>query len=217
MFCPKCGTNLPDGTAFCMNCGTSITAQPNTQQPNAQQSFGQQSFGQQPYGQQPYGQQPYGQQPFGQQPYGQPMMPPVGMGWFKFLIYFALFASAFLNLIGGIIYLTGSQYDGAADLVYALFDGLQGLDIFYGLASIAAAALAIYARIRLAGFYRNAIKIVTILYVLVIAVSIIYIVAFGSIVGDIDATQPIVSICFSIIMMIVNIIYLNNRKFLFVR
>jgi len=27
MFCPKCGTNLPDGTAFCSQCGHNLTPQ----------------------------------------------------------------------------------------------------------------------------------------------------------------------------------------------
>lgn len=32
MFCPKCGTQLPDGTAFCSSCGANLTGGPN---PNA--------------------------------------------------------------------------------------------------------------------------------------------------------------------------------------
>ena len=90
MYCNNCGAQLPDGTAFCTNCGgktdgTQGNAQPQQQygqqaqqqyaQP--QQQYGQQAqqqYGQQQYGQQPYGQQQYGQQPYGQQPqqYGQP-------------------------------------------------------------------------------------------------------------------------------------------------
>ena len=60
MFCPHCGTQLPDGTAFCTSCG-----QPTAQQPSPDQ----QAFQQQPYQQQPYQQQPY-QQPYQQQPAG---------------------------------------------------------------------------------------------------------------------------------------------------
>ena len=52
MFCPHCGAQLPDGTAFCTSCG----------KPTAQQAPDQQAFQQQPY-QQP-NQQPY-QQPTG--------------------------------------------------------------------------------------------------------------------------------------------------------
>lgn len=67
MFCPHCGAQLPDGTAFCTSCG-----QPTTQQAPGQQPY-QQAPGQQPYqqapGQQTY-QQPYQQQPYQQQPTG---------------------------------------------------------------------------------------------------------------------------------------------------
>ena len=30
-FCPNCGTQNPDGTAFCYNCGTSMSQQPPVQ------------------------------------------------------------------------------------------------------------------------------------------------------------------------------------------
>ena len=50
VFCPHCGAQLPDGTAFCTSCG----------KPTAQQAPDQQAFQQQPYQQQPYQQQPTG-------------------------------------------------------------------------------------------------------------------------------------------------------------
>ena len=77
MICPKCGTNVPDNSAFCSFCGDRLAGMPGRQQ-YAQQQYDQQPYGQQqqygqqqPYGQQQYGQQPYGQQPYGQQQYGQ--------------------------------------------------------------------------------------------------------------------------------------------------
>ena len=43
-FCPKCGTNVPDGTQFCPSCGAQLGAAPaSNPQP--------QSYTQQPYGQ----------------------------------------------------------------------------------------------------------------------------------------------------------------------
>lgn len=95
MFCPKCGSQLPEGALVCSRCGASV--QPRGQQavqfekpaaqftgsqpvvpPQQPQHYGQQSYSQQPqytqpqqapYGQQAYNQQqPYGQQPMYQQP-----------------------------------------------------------------------------------------------------------------------------------------------------
>ena len=40
MFCPKCGTQLNDGTPFCPNCGSPVSAQNAGQQA---QNFGQQA------------------------------------------------------------------------------------------------------------------------------------------------------------------------------
>ncbi len=71
MFCSNCGKEIPDGSAFCINCGAKVDAelpaQPPVQQPPVQAPVNQQPYYQQPAGQQTYG-QPYGQQP----PYGQP-------------------------------------------------------------------------------------------------------------------------------------------------
>ncbi len=100
MFCAKCGSQVPDGTAFCPNCGAPVGARPvmqnaqntaqqaanNVQQTagaytqqaaNNAQQYGQQAAGaaRQPYQQaqqQPFGAAPqYNQQQFNQQPYGQ--------------------------------------------------------------------------------------------------------------------------------------------------
>lgn len=37
MFCPNCGTQIPDGSAFCQNCGARLTAAQPVQQPQYQQ------------------------------------------------------------------------------------------------------------------------------------------------------------------------------------
>ena len=74
MICPNCGSQLPDGSAFCGNCGSAVNApaqavpaqvdwqqQPMQPQPAPQQGY-QQQYGQQAAPQQGY-QQQYGQQP----------------------------------------------------------------------------------------------------------------------------------------------------------
>ncbi len=82
MFCPKCGTQLPDGSQFCSECGASIE-QPSAQIPQpavqpaqpVQPEQPAQTFGAQPtYQQQQFGEQPqFGAQPAYAAPvYGQP-------------------------------------------------------------------------------------------------------------------------------------------------
>ena len=75
MFCPNCGLQLADGTAFCSNCGTKLAVgqpqpapQPAPQpQPQAQPAY------QQPAYQQPAYQQPAYQQPQYQAGFQQPV------------------------------------------------------------------------------------------------------------------------------------------------
>lgn len=62
MICPNCGTQLPDGSAFCGNCGSAMSAPPvvdqGWQQP-AQQQYQQPTYQPQPgYGQPQPNQQP---------------------------------------------------------------------------------------------------------------------------------------------------------------
>lgn len=138
MFCPNCGNQCPDGTKFCQSCGTPLT---NNQQQNTQPDFNnQQANYQQPNYQQPnqqYQQPNYNQyqQPMYNQPYQQyPQYPDKfnghQMGWYKFLIYFALFAGAFFNVCYAVLYMTGSIYKTEQIdplTVYSLYPGVKRL------------------------------------------------------------------------------------------
>ena len=134
MFCPKCGAQISDGVTFCAYCGTPV--QPTTAQPSNPQAPAA-----------PYNQYPGSNQyPVNQQyPMNNQYVPgnQYPMKWYKFLIYFALFAGAVLNAISGIQMLTGAHYGGVADYVYAIFDGLQIVDVLMGLATLALAGFGI--------------------------------------------------------------------------
>lgn len=82
MICSKCGSNQPDGTVFCSNCGNDMgqgsnqqTQQPYGNQPYGNQPYGNQAYGNQQYGGQAYGNQQYGGQQFGGQQFGGPRGP----------------------------------------------------------------------------------------------------------------------------------------------
>ena len=77
------------------------------------------------------------------------------MKWHKFLIYFALWLGAVMNVISGFSLLTGSVYEAqgvSATQVYRAYEGLKGVDMLMGAATIALAVLLIVARFALAGY-----------------------------------------------------------------
>gem|GEM_PF-186452 len=219
--------------------------QPYGQQPygqQAQQPYGQQV--QQPFGQpqqQPYGQP--AQQPYGQQMQPGPYYPPaggkypdsvvtptgrvVGMGWFKFIIYVQLFLGAGITAISGIMLLTGAHYQGLASSVYRFFGGLNVSDKIFGILMIAWAGFAIYTRFQLSGLKRKGPTMYILLYASNILLTIVYLAvsfsiisakagAVGSYISGASSAGQVANLVVAIAMMIVNIIYLNNRKSIFV-
>lgn len=196
MFCPKCGTPC-DGVKFCPSCGSSVdqqSYQQPTQQSNQQPAY--QSY----------------QQPVG----GASVLP---MKWYKFLIYFSLFAAAVLNVANGVVLLNGSHYQGYADLVYAMFEGLKTLDMIVGIASIACGVFAIYVRMRLSGFYANGPQMLTYFYIASLLVNVVYVIGATSVLPasiEINDGSTYISIAVSIAMIIANKAYFDKRKHLFV-
>lgn len=208
MNCQKCGSYMNDNQAFCPNCGNA-NANAN-QQPQYQQPQYQQAQYQQPQYQQPQYQPPY-------QPNNGSQLP---MNWFKFLIYFALFASGVLNIISGITAMTGSQYGGLQGLVYMYFGGLQALDIIYGICCIALGAFAIYVRMRLAGYYKNGPQMLNVLYIAAVALSLIYVIGVSIVVGGdvpLNFASTIVSAGVSVAMVVANTVYFKKRAHLFTK
>lgn len=221
MFCKACGAQLSDQATFCPNCGAA--QQPAQVQPTYQQPV------QQPVYQQPVQQSGYPQQPIYQQSvYGQPLntQPPLGMKWFKFLIYFSLFAGAVLNLIGGLQYLTGAHYGGTADLVYQHITALKALDVAMALATLILAGFGVYVRFRLAGYHANGPKLLNILYIAAPAISLAYLFAANGIVENSIIGETVnllegsgsvwTNVVVSIVMVFVNTGYFKKRAHLFV-
>jgi hypothetical protein len=201
MYCQHCGSNLDENSAFCPNCGASVQ-QNATQTSNFTQT-----------------------QQYPPQSYGRPPVNTIqhSMKWFNFLIYFALFASAVLNLFNGIAVFTGSHYgtNGKADFFYGIVSDLKTLDTFMGLATIALAVFAIYTRFRLSGYRKNGPSMITLLYILTSAVNLIYIIGLYAIlpeyiVSELDPYSYIIQIIVSAVMIFVNYTYFKKRKKMFV-
>ena len=201
MFCMKCGARMDDNAQFCSACGAARRSSTPAASVN-----------------------PFGSQPSGSQSFNAPAKvsndPP--MKWYKFLIYFALFAGPILNLISGFNLITGSVYDGRADYVYRVFDGLDTLDTFMGLGVLALAALGLYTRFRLAGFYSNGPKLLLWTYGMDAALSLIYIIGFSSVMPesvtnnmDLDLTSYFIGIGVAVAMIFANKAYFDKRAYMF--
>lgn len=219
MQCPNCGNLLAEGSRFCPYCGSILEKSAGETQneafsgsdetlsvPDRQPSYG--------------GWDPYGDNRPLSTGSDDPRNDPRGMKWFKFIIYFQLFANAVLNGISALLAFTGAHYQGGASRVYSVFPGMKPLDIIYGLLLLGLAALAIVARMSLAKFRRNG---PTLYYVVLIANSVLgmlYMFLASGIthisVSLLGVFQNLFSLGLSLVMLIVNIIYFGNRKDLFV-
>lgn len=142
------------------------------------------------------------------------------MNWYKFVIYFQLFASALVNFGLGFSYMLGLRYgDGAASMVYAFYRGLKGVDIITGIMTWAVAAMAIVARQKMKNFKRDAVTWYLLILGGNIFISIFYLAAVRIVTGlnmAGESGQSIVSIFVSVVMIILCKIYFDKRKSLFV-
>lgn len=149
--------------------------------------------------------------------------PELGMKWFKFLIYFSLFAGALSNLFDGIVYIAGlggKFPEVFAEGYYFLPSNFRALEIIFGLVMIATAAGGIYVRFQLAGFKKNAPKCFYTFDIATMVISMVY-----SIIGTALATDDGISAIIGAIIggvvgegvfILCNVTYFNNRKHLFV-
>ena len=215
MFCTNCGRQLANGSTYCPFCGTALAPRPlQTPEPKAET----------PPVPDPDALYPRQPESFGQQPPrpvpADPQNDPRGMKWFKFILYFQLFANALINLVNAVTVFAGAHYQGSADTVYSVFPAQHTVDIVYGILCLALAALGIYTRFRLSAFRRNGPGLYLGLIAANILVPVLYML-LSSLVTGIPLTSlldvnSIVSLAANIIMLVVNKIYFDRRKDLFV-
>lgn len=197
MFCSNCGKELPDNVAFCTNCGVKLKN--NYQSRNEVHA-------------------PWTQQ-YNPVPPSQPALP---MNWYKFLIYFSLFAGAVVNFISGILNLTGGNYliyGVDPETVYSAFDGMHILDIGFGIVYFALIPFALIARSSLAKFKKDAPNMFYIYHGASMIVSVAYnmfsVIITGGSISEIIA-QALGTAAGVVLFIALNIIYFNKRKHLFV-
>ena len=146
------------------------------------------------------------------------------MAWFKFLIYFMLFANAAINIFTAVTYLTGSVYLGEnmtmsdVEALYMFYPTAKMIDVIYGVLLIALAAYAIFTRFQLSGFKKRGPFLFILMYVLNLVIGLLYSISimFTLEAGLLDFISLVPPIITSVVMIFVNVVYFRNREELFV-
>lgn len=215
MYCRFCGTKIPDNVKFCPKCGASLAPVPSAAPEESAPAAPAAPEIPTPFDPTPYDPAPYSADPFASADVA--AAPQRGMKWFKFIIYFQLWAGMLVNLVTAGKYFTGAYYEGNAEMVYRFFPALQPLDIVMGVVCLALAVYAVVVQRALAKFRAKGPMMYYLMYIVNTAVTVLYLIIGSIIIGQSAFTAEVAgSIIGSIVMLFVNIPYFNNRKHLFV-
>ena len=146
MYCRFCGKQIPDHAKFCPECGADLAPAPAAAPPENTLSVPTAPAAPVEPAMPPQG------APDPAAAVGVIKTPQRGMKWFKFIIYFQLWAGMLVNLVTAGKYFTGAYYEGNAEMVYRFFPALQPLDIVMGVVCLALAVYAVVVQRALAKF-----------------------------------------------------------------
>lgn len=215
MYCRFCGKQIPDNAKFCPECGANLAPVPSAAPEESAPAAPAAPEIPTPFDPTPYDPAPYSADPFASADVA--AAPRRGMKWFKFIIYFQLWAGMLVNLVTAGKYFTGAYYEGNAEMVYRFFPALQPLDIVMGVVCLALAVYAVVVQRALAKFRAKGPMMYYLMYIVNTAVTVLYLIIGSIIIGQSAFTAEVAgSIIGSIVMLFVNIPYFNNRKHLFV-
>ncbi len=215
MYCRFCGTKIPDNVKFCPECGANLAPVPSAAPEESAPAAPAAPEIPTPFDPTPYDPAPYSADSFASADVA--AAPQRGMKWFKFIIYFQLWAGMLVNLVTAGKYFTGAYYEGNAEMVYRFFPALQPLDIVMGVVCLALAVYAVVVQRALAKFRAKGPMMYYLMYIVNTAATVLYLIIGSIIIGQSVFTAEVAgSIIGSIVMLFVNIPYFNNRKHLFV-
>ena len=215
MYCRFCGTKIPDNVKFCPECGANLAPVPSAAPEESAPAAPAAPEIPTPFDPTPYDPAPYSADSFASADVA--AAPQRGMKWFKFIIYFQLWASMLVYLVTAGKYFTGAYYEGNAEMVYRFFPALQPLDIVMGVVCLALAVYAVVVQRALAKFRAKGPMMYYLMYIVNTAVTVLYLIIGSIIIGQSAFTAEVAgSIIGSLVMIFINIPYFNNRKHLFV-
>ncbi len=145
------------------------------------------------------------------------------MKWFHYLIYFALFLDAVVDVSTGLQFVSGSAYyietNGlvSAGQVYALYGtGLKVINILYGVIMLLMAVFGIVTRFKLANFKKGAPMMLYILNGADVLIFLIYLIVVSMIAGiSVNLVDQISLVAGAFIGFVLNYRYFSKRKVLF--
>lgn len=215
MYCRFCGTKIPDNVKFCPECGANLAPVPSAAPEESAPAAPAAPEIPTPFDPTPYDPAPYSADSFASADVA--AAPQRGMKWFKFIIYFQLWASMLVYLVTAGKYFTGAYYEGSAEMVYDFFPALQPLDIVMGVFCLALAVYAVVVQRALAKFRAKGPMMYYLTYIVSTAGTALYLLIGSIILGQSAFTAETAgSFLGALVMIFINIPYFNNRKHLFV-
>ena len=201
MFCRFCGKEIPEGGRFCPGCGKEADTAAGFQAQTTAERM----------------------------PAAVPVDPAKNyrMAWFKFIIYFQLFANAVVMVFNAASGIFGLAYGDDAGLIYGFCPMLTAVDVIYGIICLAFAVTAVLIRQRLAHYRKNA-PVLYLGYVgIVMASGLIYTFAGLAALGAVSASvmdagaagivgNVLGTVIGAAVFFPLNYIYFNKRKELFI-
>ena len=149
--------------------------------------------------------------------------PALSMKWHKFLTNFSLWLSALTCLITAYLYFSGSLYGLPASEVqwlYRYYEGLQALDIFFGVICVLTGVFVIVTRFALARYKAVGPKFLIALYIINQVPNLLYPFLASVItefpLGDLIDPNLVSSLIASVVIIFVNKKYYARRAHLFV-
>ncbi len=142
--------------------------------------------------------------------------------WYGFLLYYAFFEVAFLNVFQGVRMLTGAYFDSVATMerIYAEVPGTHGVVLLCALLSFAYAGLGLFTRSRLKGYRKSAPWLVLLFYTGDAVIYLFLMLRMDALVhgtGWMMHWDPTLwfQIIRSAVMVVCNAVYFDKRKHLF--
>ena len=211
MYCRFCGKQIPDNAKFCSECGANLAPAPSTAPEESAPAVPMASDVPTTPAMPSQG------TPDPAAAVGVIATPQRGMKWFKFIIYFQLWASLLSALIAAEKYFTGAYYEGYADWAYSFYGGLRELDICMGILYIALGVYAVFVQRSLAKLRAKGPVMYYSFCAASIALALLNVIAASLIVGySLFSADIAAELALSVILLFINIRYFNNRKHLFV-